>query len=80
MDNSFGTWDGLQILIWTNGGYVKYIGDSTATNTAGWLEPNGPIILNPGVGAPICYNPNQSAATITFRALFLKAAFFTNHI
>jgi hypothetical protein len=64
--NNSGEFDGWQILIWTNNSYARYIGDHTAVTNAvhGWLEPNGPISMNPGVGAVI-YNSGLNTYTIT---------------
>ena len=57
LDNSSGAFNGWQIMIWTNGSFAKYIGNNGSPNTTnGWLEPNGPFALNPGVGA-LLYNP-----------------------
>jgi len=63
LDNSNGEYDGWQIDIWTNGQFIGYTGDHSAGNH-GWMEPHGPIFINPGVGALI-YNSGTNQSTIT---------------
>jgi hypothetical protein len=65
MDNQNGEFDECQIEIWTNGQFIGYIGDHNASGSVnGWLEPNGPIFLNPGVGASF-YNGTGSNCSAT---------------
>jgi hypothetical protein len=66
MDNRSGQFDGCTIQIWTNGGFVGYVADHQAGQGAvnGWVEPQGTILLNPGVGA-VLYNPHATNVWFT---------------
>jgi len=66
LNNTSGVFDGWQIMVWTNNNFAKYIGDHSAGSNAvnGWLEPDGPIQMNPGIGAVI-YNASPDPYVIT---------------
>ena len=78
MDNQNGAFDGCHIEIWTNGQFVGYTGNHNASGAVnGWLEPNGPIFLNPGVGASF-YNGTGSSSVLTIVGTVLQGSFTNN--
>jgi hypothetical protein len=76
LDNSNGDYDGWEIDVWTNNQFIGYVGDHSAGNN-GWLEPDGPIYLNPGVGALI-YNAGTNQSIITIVGSVTLEGTFTN--
>jgi hypothetical protein len=80
LDNTSGVYDGSEILLWTNGDFLEYIGDHNAGNDAvnGWLEPDGAFSVNPGLGAAF-YNPAKVSCNITIVGTVLEGA-MTNYL
>lgn len=79
LDNTSGTFDNCQIEIWTNGQFVGYTGNHNAPGAInGWLEPNGSIMVNPGVGA-VFYNGTGSNDPYVIIGT-VEGGYFTNNL